>query len=225
MQARAQWSVRSTSFWTSSARPESSSGTRSCATSTLTWCTAASTFSSISWRSSEMIETSPTSSSSQPARRSISAAVAARPAKTPKLTRISRPGASRPCTLKVLVGSVCIILVFNAHAPLRVAPKPRRLPLSGLPAEPPQRHERPRGAPGEHDEQRPALLPDRLAVEVDPGHGVDQVLQREHLRDRAQDVRVVARRPESARQEGHREDRDVDDGGGALGRSDERRDS
>ena len=65
----------------------------------------ASTCASISCRSSEMIDTSPTSSSSHSASRSISARVASRPAKMPKLTRTSIAGGSWSCTVNAIAGS------------------------------------------------------------------------------------------------------------------------
>jgi hypothetical protein len=54
---------------------------------------------------------------------------------------------------------------------------------------------------------------------------VDQVRQREHVRDHLQHLRVTARRPERAREERHRQDDQIDDGRRPLGRADERGDA
>src|SRR3954452_24774258 len=141
-----------------------------------------------------MIDTSPASGSRSLPSSSSSAVVASRPAKTPKLIRISRPAGSCS-TANAMASSTCIETRITGSAVC--------LTLARFPAELPHGYDDSEHSPaGEHGHVG-ALLPDLMAVQIDGIDRVEQVFQRQHVTDRAQDARVLARRPERAGQEGH----------------------
>ena len=72
------------------------------------------------------------------------------------------------------------------------------------------------------DRDRAEVVRERLAVEVRGLDEVDQVRQRQDVGDRLEELGVVVRRAERAREERHRQDDEVDDRRGALRRADQR---
>src|SRR4051794_22957794 len=212
---RAQCSARSTSRPIRVSRSSPTAGTLSEATSMRTWCTDASTFASISWRSSEMIDTSPTSSSSHSASRSISAAVAPRPAKTPKLTRTSIAGGSCCSTTNAMFGSKSSI------SRTTVERRPWfRLTLPRLPAEASEGSNQADRAPQKHDRNRVPVRPQMTVADHDLARQPGEVRQRQHVRDRLEERRIGLRREERAGDDRHRQIDEVDDGGRPFRRSD-----
>src|SRR5919204_6957022 len=202
MQTRAHPSTASSSRWHRSSRSSGSAGSRSSATSTRTWCSDASASSPTSCRCSETTETSSSSGTSACASSSSSAGVASRPAKTPKLTRISRPGTS-------------CVRVTNASSGSMAEPLPgshQNLTLSRLPAEAPQRYDDSPHRPHSHHTQCPRPCQKPVPAEVDRLHDVDEVLERQCVADRAQEARIAPRRAERAGEERHRQ------GGGGYDR-------
>src|SRR6476661_10190583 len=191
----------------------------SCGTSTTTWCTAASTASSNSCRSSDTIAKDGARSLSASASSSISAGVACLPAKTPKLTRISMPGSSWSRTRSEIAGSSKIGLMPDSYP---AGGTQTLLTLSRLPAELEDREDQARDSPGGEDCQRLRLRPDAVAVQVYGIDELDEVRERQHVTDRAENSRVAPRRSERATQERHRQKDEVDHRGGALGRADHR---
>src|ERR1700755_323421 len=145
-----------------------------------------------SWRSSATTVNSCTNSFNTAASSSISAGVAWRPAKTPKLTRTSIPGSSCFCTRSEIAGSFSKgpILVFPLTHPGEV------LTLSRLPAELEHREDEAPGAPGRKHGQIERLRPDGVAVQVDGVHEVDEVLEGQYVADGPQDLGIAVRRSE-----------------------------
>src|SRR5262249_49752239 len=130
----------------------------------------------ISCRSSPTIETSTASGTRSFPRSSSSAVVASRPAKIPKLTRISRPDDS--CSaMNAIAFSTCIETGIPGLG--------QRLTFHRLPAKTTDRHERPAHAPGGEDGDRAGTRPDLLAVQVDGVDELDEVLERQDGADRA----------------------------------------
>src|SRR3954447_17533771 len=183
-------------------------------TSTTTWWTEASTASPNSCRFSDTIAKDGTKSRSASASSSISAGVACRPAKTPKLTRTSIPGSSCSRTRREMAGSSSNGFMCCSYPDGRT---PNALTLPRLPAELEDREDQPSQSPGCEDCQRLRLRPDGVPVEVDGVHELDEVRERQHVADRAEDGGITLRRPERAAQERHRQEDEVDDRGGPLG--------
>src|SRR5712691_5157398 len=212
MHWRAQISASVTSRSQNAFRSPGLSGTFSGETETRTWCRTTSASSEISWRCSPTIETSPASGTNSLPSSSSSAAVASRPAKTPKLTRISRPAGSCS-TAKAMAFSTCINNPYYRAGP--------RLTLARHPAKSAQCNNHSEKPPtGQHGHGR-GLVPELLAVQVDAVDQVQEVLQREDVADRAEHFRVMPCRAEGPRQKRHRQDDDVEDRGRALERADE----
>src|SRR5262249_32970893 len=121
----------------------------------------------ISCRSSPTIETSPASGTRSFPRSSSSAVVASRPARIPKLTRISRPDGSCSAT-NAIAFSTCI--------ETRIPGPGSGLTLDRLPAKTTDCDERSTHAPGGEHGDRAGARPDLLAVEVDGVDELDEVL-------------------------------------------------
>src|SRR4029079_9979457 len=160
-----------------------------------------------------MIETAPASGTSSLPSSSSSAVVASRPAKTPKLIRISRP-AGAWSTSKAMMFSTCITSRMYRPGP--------KLTLSRLPAEIPHGHHDSECPPGGQDGDRRRLVPELLPMQVDRVDGVDEVLQWQDVSDCAQILRVVGGRPERAGEEGHPQADDVDQPPRSLDRAGQR---
>ncbi len=145
------------------------------------------------------------SSRSRRARSSISAGVALRPANTPKLTRTSRRGLVRESAHAEMRSPGSVSVSRGSHRNLNTAttspatPQAASTPMAG------------------------GFVQNRVAVQIDRVDEVDEVLERQHVADRAQERRIVARRPEGAREERHRQQDEVHDRGRALAGADERR--
>src|SRR3954454_20255273 len=136
-----------------------------------------------------MIATSPASGTSSGPSSSSSALVASRPAKTPKLIRISSPAGSSS-TANAMASSTCIETRITGRAPA--------LTLARLPAELPNVYEDPDHAPARNDRQVGAYVPQRMPVEIDGVDRVEQVFQRQDVADCLQHARIVARLAERA---------------------------
>src|SRR5579859_1498715 len=186
-------------------------------TSTTTWCTDASASPPNSCRSSATIANSGASFRSARASSSISAGVACRPAKTPKLTRTSMPGSSCSRTRSEMAGSST-----SGFMPCPFSGAANSLTSVRLPAEPERREGQARDAPGAEDGECSGLRPEPLPVQVNGVHQLDEVLERQHVPDRAEEGGVVARGAERARQERHRQKDEVDDRRRSLRRADHR---
>src|SRR6476646_5117561 len=117
-----------------------------------------------SCRSSDTIANDGTMSLSATASSSISAGVACRPAKTPKLTRISMPGSSWSRTSSEMAGSSKMGFMPDSYPAGRTQ---TLLALTRFPAELEDREDQARHAPGAEDSQRFRLRPDALSVQVD----------------------------------------------------------
>src|ERR671934_1812172 len=196
MQLRAHFSAASSRRPASRSSSCSSLGRCSGETSIRTWFSDASLCSPISWRSSATIETSPTFGRSALARSSISAAVAPRPAKTPKFTRTSTPGGSISRTQNASCGSLTICNSYYL----------RRLDLTSLmrlPAEIAKSDDHACNAPSGHDSHVRALRPDLVPVQHHVAHETQEVGQRQHVGDSAQNGREMVRREEGAGDERH----------------------
>src|SRR5207244_4960520 len=137
----------------------------------------------------------------------------------PKLTLISRPGTSCVRVTKASSGSMAGPLPASL-VDLTLSD----LTLSRLPAEAKARDEDSTGRPGRHHAERSRSRPQRVAAEVDPLHHLDEVLERKHVADRAQERGIAPRRAERAREERHRQQDEVDDRGRPLRRAEQRGD-
>src|SRR5919197_1478297 len=195
MHERAQISARPTSRSQKAFRSDESSGTSSGRTATRTWRRTISASSLSSWRSSPTTEISPASATRSLPSSSSSAVVASRPAKTPKLMRISSPLGSCSTT-KAMAFSICIERRITCLA--------GDLTLPRFPAEIPQRNSDSEGPPaGEdgdghrqhehvHDGRRPfERANDAGDCEPEPGERAGAERERE---DERQDVAGPRRR-------------------------------
>src|SRR5215210_1189431 len=215
MQAFAHCSAATTTRTPRSRSSSGSLGSASGPSSIRTWCTAASEWTSISWRSSATIETAPTCSSSDAARSSISAGVASRPANMPKLTRTSSAGGSCSCTAKASAGLIVTesLVTRNSYG----------LTFDRFPAETAHRDERAGHAPACDHGDRDGVLPEVVVEDDDVADEPDEVDERERFGDRAEHFRERVRREERAGDERDREVDRVDDGRRSLGAPDDRR--
>src|SRR5215212_8760996 len=155
-----------------------------------------------------MTETSRTRASNSLPSSSISAAVAPRPAYMPKLIRLSRPGGSYVRVAKAMPGSFCTFATVPSIG--------GELTLARLPSERAERGDETGRPPGGHDRDGRRLVPDAAAVEHHVTHELDEIRQRQHVRDRLEKGGKRLRREERTGDERDRKVNRIHDRGRAL---------